>query len=107
MKLATTLAASLVAALLLSTSASFARGMNAPIIDVTPPDYTPINIADPFDGINDAVLDGAEDADDKIADGALIVQSLRQNAGATVAMQSSPGAGTRVEIFFARAAAAP
>ncbi|MEO7223931.1 MAG: histidine kinase dimerization/phosphoacceptor domain -containing protein [Devosia sp.] len=38
---------------------------------------------------------------------ALIVQSLRQNAGATVAMQSSPGAGTRVEIFFARAAAAP
>jgi two-component sensor histidine kinase len=38
---------------------------------------------------------------------ALIVQSLKQNAGATVTMNSVPNAGTRVEIFFARAAAAP
>jgi two-component sensor histidine kinase len=38
---------------------------------------------------------------------ALIVQSLQQNAGASVTMDSSPGAGTRVDIFFARAAAAP
>ncbi len=38
---------------------------------------------------------------------ALIVQSLKQNAGASVTMRSSPGIGTRVEIFFARAAATP
>jgi two-component sensor histidine kinase len=38
---------------------------------------------------------------------ALIVQSLKQNAGAAVTMNSSLGAGTRVEIFFARSAAAP
>ncbi len=38
---------------------------------------------------------------------ALIVQSLRQNAGAAVTMESSPGMGTKVQIFFARAAAAP
>jgi two-component sensor histidine kinase len=38
---------------------------------------------------------------------ALIVQSLKQNAGATVTVNSTLNAGTRVEIFFARAAAAP
>ena len=38
---------------------------------------------------------------------ALIVQSLRQNAGATLHIESSPGAGMKVQIFFARAAAAP
>lgn len=38
---------------------------------------------------------------------ALIVQSLRQNAGATFNIVSSPGAGMKVEIFFARAAASP
>jgi two-component sensor histidine kinase len=38
---------------------------------------------------------------------ALIVQSLRQNARASVSMSSSPQSGTRVEIFFARSAAAP
>ena len=38
---------------------------------------------------------------------ALIVQSLRQNAGAVVTMESFPGTGTKVQIFFARAAAAP
>jgi len=33
--------------------------------------------------------------------------SLQQNAGATINVTSSKSAGTRVEIFFARAAAAP
>ncbi|UPY35096.1 histidine kinase dimerization/phosphoacceptor domain -containing protein [Sediminicoccus sp. KRV36] len=39
--------------------------------------------------------------------GALIVQSLRQNAGATLKVTSSPGQGLRVTIRFARADAAP
>ena len=38
---------------------------------------------------------------------AQIVQSLRQNAGASLGIESSPGVGTKVQIFFARAAAAP
>ena len=38
---------------------------------------------------------------------ALIVQSLRQNAGAVFSIASSPGTGTKVDIFFARTAAAP
>jgi two-component sensor histidine kinase len=38
---------------------------------------------------------------------ALIVQSLRQNAGAHFEIKSVPGEGMRVDIFFARAAAAP
>lgn len=37
--------------------------------------------------------------------GALIAQSLRQNAGARFNVVSAPGAGVQVEIFFARAAA--
>jgi two-component sensor histidine kinase len=37
--------------------------------------------------------------------GALIAQSLRQNAGARFDVQSAPGEGVQVEIFFARAAA--
>ena len=39
--------------------------------------------------------------------GALIVQSLRLNAGATIDIHSTPGEGVRAEIFFARAAAVP
>jgi PAS domain S-box-containing protein len=39
--------------------------------------------------------------------GAVIVQSLRQNARAELAVESTPGKGVRVTIFFARAAAAP
>jgi two-component sensor histidine kinase len=39
--------------------------------------------------------------------GAVIVQSLRQNAKAQLAVDSTPGKGLRVTIFFARAAAAP
>jgi two-component sensor histidine kinase len=39
--------------------------------------------------------------------GALIVQSLRQNAKAQVAVESAPDAGMRVTIFFARSDAAP
>lgn len=39
--------------------------------------------------------------------GAVIVQSLRQNAKAQLAVESAPGKGMRVTIFFARAAAAP
>jgi two-component sensor histidine kinase len=39
--------------------------------------------------------------------GALIVQSLRQNAKARIAVESAPGAGLRVTIFFARSDAAP
>lgn len=39
--------------------------------------------------------------------GALIVQSLRQNAGAHLEVESSPGRGTRTTIMFTRAAAAP
>ncbi|MEG3148753.1 histidine kinase dimerization/phosphoacceptor domain -containing protein [Sphingomonas sp. ZT3P38] len=39
--------------------------------------------------------------------GALIAQSLRQNAKATIGVESEPGAGVRVTIFFARADAAP
>jgi two-component sensor histidine kinase len=39
--------------------------------------------------------------------GSLIVESLRQNAGAELAVASSPGAGLRVVIRFARADAAP
>ena len=39
--------------------------------------------------------------------GALIVQSLRLNAGATIEIHSAPGEGVRAEIFFARAAAVP
>lgn len=38
---------------------------------------------------------------------ALIVQSLRQNAHASVSMSSTPEGGTKVEIFFARKAASP
>ena len=38
---------------------------------------------------------------------ALIVQSLRQNAGATFDVDSSPDTGVKVQIFFAKAAAAP
>jgi PAS domain S-box-containing protein len=38
---------------------------------------------------------------------ALIVQSLRQNAGASLNTDSAPGAGMKVHIFFARAAATP
>lgn len=39
--------------------------------------------------------------------GALIAQSLRQNAKARIEVESEPGAGVRVTIFFARADAAP
>lgn len=39
--------------------------------------------------------------------GAVIVQSLRQNAKAQLSVESAPGKGMRVTIFFARAAAAP
>lgn len=39
--------------------------------------------------------------------GVLIVQSLRQNAHARVDVESSPGAGMRVTVFFARADALP
>lgn len=39
--------------------------------------------------------------------GALIVQSLRDNAGARFSVASTPGAGVRVTIRFAKAAAAP
>ena len=38
---------------------------------------------------------------------ALIVQSLKQNAGAALSIQSGPGAGMRATITFARADAAP
>lgn len=39
--------------------------------------------------------------------GAVIVQSLKQNAKAKVAVHSAPNQGLRVEIFFAREAAEP
>ena len=39
--------------------------------------------------------------------GALIVRSLRENARATLDVESSPGQGLRVTIVFTRAAAAP
>lgn len=39
--------------------------------------------------------------------GVLIVRSLQQNAQATVEVESSPGHGTKVTVFFARADAAP
>jgi two-component sensor histidine kinase len=39
--------------------------------------------------------------------GAMIVQSLRQNAKARLDVRSAPGEGMRVTIFFARADAAP
>ena len=39
--------------------------------------------------------------------GAIIVQSLRQNAKAEIEVQSKPNEGVRVSIFFAREAAAP
>ena len=39
--------------------------------------------------------------------GSLIVQSLRQNAGAALEVSSSPDSGLRVVIHFARADAAP
>lgn len=39
--------------------------------------------------------------------GAMIVQSLRQNAKARLEVRSEPGEGMRVTIFFARANAAP
>jgi two-component sensor histidine kinase len=39
--------------------------------------------------------------------GELIVRSLRQNAKADLAVESSPGSGTRVTITFTRAASAP
>lgn len=39
--------------------------------------------------------------------GSLIVQSLRQNAGATLSVESAPDQGLRVMIGFARAGAAP
>jgi two-component sensor histidine kinase len=39
--------------------------------------------------------------------GAVIVQSLRDNAGASLSVRTAPGAGTQVTLFFAREAAAP
>ncbi len=39
--------------------------------------------------------------------GALIVETLRENAKARVEMKTAPGQGTRVTIIFTRAAAAP
>ncbi len=39
--------------------------------------------------------------------GAAIAQSLRQNAGATMAVKSSPENGVEITLFFARKAAAP
>jgi two-component sensor histidine kinase len=39
--------------------------------------------------------------------GAAIAQSLRQNAGATLTVNSKPGEGTEVILFFARPAVAP
>jgi two-component sensor histidine kinase len=39
--------------------------------------------------------------------GAVIAQSLRENARATLNVASTPGAGTEVTLFFAREAAAP
>jgi hypothetical protein len=39
--------------------------------------------------------------------GALIVRSLRENARATLDVESIPGQGVRVTIVFTRAAAAP
>jgi signal transduction histidine kinase len=39
--------------------------------------------------------------------GALIVQSLRENAKAGLEVESSPGHGMRVTIVFTRAASAP
>jgi PAS domain S-box-containing protein len=39
--------------------------------------------------------------------GALIVHSLRENANASLQVESSPGKGTRATIVFTRAAAAP
>lgn len=39
--------------------------------------------------------------------GAAIAQSLRQNAGATMKVESGPGEGVKVTLFFARRAAAP
>jgi len=39
--------------------------------------------------------------------GAVIAQSLRQNAKATIEVHSTPESGMRVEIFFARATAEP
>ncbi|MBB3861316.1 two-component sensor histidine kinase [Novosphingobium hassiacum] len=39
--------------------------------------------------------------------GAIITHSLRQNAGASLKVRSSPGSGVRVEILFSRDAAAP
>jgi hypothetical protein len=37
----------------------------------------------------------------------MIVQSLRQNAKASLDVHSAPGEGVRVTIFFARSDAAP
>jgi two-component sensor histidine kinase len=39
--------------------------------------------------------------------GALIVHSLRENANASLEVESSPGNGTRATIVFTRAASAP
>jgi two-component sensor histidine kinase len=39
--------------------------------------------------------------------GAVIAQSLRQNAKAKLEVHSTPGEGVRVEIFFARGTAEP
>ena len=39
--------------------------------------------------------------------GAVIAQSLKQNAKATLEIYSAPNEGTRIEIFFAREAAEP
>lgn len=39
--------------------------------------------------------------------GAVIAQSLRENAGATMKVETTPDVGTQVTLFFAREAAAP
>lgn len=39
--------------------------------------------------------------------GAVIAQSLKENAGATMKVQTAPGSGTHVTLFFAREAVAP
>ena len=58
----------------------------------------------------DTDKDGLKDGDEWPKRGklsALIVQSLQQNAKAKINVESKPGEGLRVTLFFARAAAAP
>ncbi len=62
------------------------------------PDNTPVDIEDPFGGLNDAVLDGAQDDDAQTADGALVLNCRVDGDDLIITNQGAAiPAGTKVK----------